>query len=394
MQALIPTGIDYFDMHLYSVNMGFLNAGVSYLDQAIAAGLDVAISETWLHKMTDAQLKGQSEYGTIGLFSSVAPIDNYSFWSPLDSEFIGTMVDLAYWKHLLYLSPFEVQLFFAYLDYNQVSGMNSTQQAVQEDIAEVTALNNGVMTFTGQWSGDYIRPGAPATGLSASGSAPVAPGSIVSIYGSNLASTPTSAKSVPLPMNLDGTSATITDSSGVQAGLPLFYAGPLQINAEIPQTASMGAATITITTTSGSQTGSVLLATVAPALFAANQNGKGVPAAQVVTNHANGTQTTALVYGSPCAVGKCQPVPIDLSAGNSALVLYGTGIRNAASLSAVTVTIGSHTLSAFFAGAAPTYVGLDQVNVSLPQSLAGSGTVNVVVSVAGATSNTVQLNFK
>jgi uncharacterized protein (TIGR03437 family) len=57
-------------------------------------------------------------------------------------------------------------------------------------------------------------------------------------------------------------------------------------------------------------------------------------------------------------------------------VLYGTGIQNRASLSDVTVTIGSQTLPAFYAGSAG-YAGEDQVNVMLPASLAGSGTVNV-----------------
>jgi uncharacterized protein (TIGR03437 family) len=88
------------------------------------------------------------------------------------------------------------------------------------------------------------------------------------------------------------------------------------------------------------------------------------------------------------------PVPLDVSAGNSALVLYGTGIRGAAALSDVTVQIGSQTLPVFYAGAAPDFVGLDQVNVVLPASLAGSGTVNVSVSVSGAVSNTVTVSFK
>ena len=75
-------------------------------------------------------------------------------------------------------------------------------------------------------------------------------------------------------------------------------------------------------------------------------------------------------------------LPIDLSAGPTALELYGTGIRNCCqnpdTPSNVTVTIGNQTFPAFFAGPAPGWVGLDQVNVGpLPSSLAGSGTVTV-----------------
>jgi uncharacterized protein (TIGR03437 family) len=75
-------------------------------------------------------------------------------------------------------------------------------------------------------------------------------------------------------------------------------------------------------------------------------------------------------------------------------VLYGTGIQNRAALSDVTVTIGSQTLAAAYAGAAPNYAGEDQVNVLLPASLAGSGTVNVSVTVSGIASNVVMVDIQ
>ena len=239
-----------------------------------------------------------------------------------------------------------------------------------------------------------LGPSAPVTVSAASGSAPVAPGSIVSIYGSGLASTGTSATMLPLPTNLGGTSVTITDSSGVQASLPLFYTGPAQINAEIPQTANTGAATLTITTPSGIQFGSVALAALAPGLFSANQTGAGVASAQFVTNQADGTQTIVDVFQCSGGAGTCAGIPLDVSAGNSALVLYGTGIRNRASLADVAIMIGSQTLPAAYAGAAPNYAGEDQVNVLMPASLTGSGTVNVSVSVAGKVSNVVTADIQ
>ncbi len=51
-------------------------------------------------------------------------------------------------------------------------------------------------------------------------------------------------------------------------------------------------------------------------------------------------------------------------------------------------------LPAAYAGAAPTYVGLDQVNVTLPNGLAGTGTVNLIVSVAGIASNALTVAFQ
>jgi uncharacterized protein (TIGR03437 family) len=140
----------------------------------------------------------------------------------------------------------------------------------------------------------------------------------------------------------------------------------------------------------------VTLATAAPGLFSANGDGKGAPAAQVVTTHADGTQTFGWAFNSPCAPGTCTTAPIGFGgpSDQTALVLYATGIRNRVALSDVTVEIGAQSLPAFYAGAAPTYVGLDQVNVLLPRSLAGSGTVNLSVSVAGTTSNVLTVAFQ
>jgi uncharacterized protein (TIGR03437 family) len=73
------------------------------------------------------------------------------------------------------------------------------------------------------------------------------------------------------------------------------------------------------------------------------------------------------------------------------LILYGTGIRNRSSLSAVSVTVGGSGTVVEYAGPQGTFVGEDQINAVLPQSLAGAGQVNVVVTVDGITANTVKV---
>ena len=320
----------------------------------------------------------------------------YSFWAPQDAEYLGEVIDLAYWKQLLYVSPFDSNLFFANVDYNQTSGLTTAQLSVQETEAATAALIAGTLSPLGQWYAAAVKPVKAAT-LSAawnSGAGGVAPGSLVSIYGAKLAATSASAASLPLPTSLAGASASITDASGVQTPLPLFYAGPSQINAEIPESASLGPAVITIDTPSGPVSSPVVLNPVAPAVFAANQSGTAVAAAMLVTNQSNGLQTVVDIFNSPCGAGSCEGIPLDVSSGQSALELFGTGIQNRGSLSDVTVTIGNQTLAASYAGPAPGFTGLDQVNVLLPANLAGSGTVNITVVVAGAASNVVTATFK
>ena len=75
----------------------------------------------------------------------------------------------------------------------------------------------------------------------ASYSSPVAVGSIVSIFGSNLATVTQSASSdeSPLPFSLGGTSVSC---NGIPA--PLFFVSPRQINAQVPWSIKAGTATL------------------------------------------------------------------------------------------------------------------------------------------------------
>jgi uncharacterized protein (TIGR03437 family) len=223
---------------------------------------------------------------------------------------------------------------------------------------------------------------ALVTVSAASGVLPVAPGSIVSIYGTGLAAAGTQATALPLPTELGGTSVTITYSDKSQASLPLFYAGPAQVNALIPQDAVAGVELLTAFTASGSQSGPVVISTVAPGLFSANETGEGVAAAQIITPMANGFQNVADVFTCSGGPATCIAASLDVSGGDSVLVLYGTGLYNA-TMANTLVNIGDVSICPSYVG--PTsFAGEDQVNVTIPKSLAGVGQVHVTVTVTAA----------
>jgi uncharacterized protein (TIGR03437 family) len=71
--------------------------------------------------------------------------------------------------------------------------------------------------------------------------------------------------------------------------------------------------------------------------------------------------------------------------------LYGTGIRGAAS---VQCYVGGLSVPVLYAGPVAAYAGLDQVNISIPKSLAGTGDVRVYLVADGVTSNVVGLNVQ
>ena len=155
----------------------------------------------------------------------------------------------------------------------------------------------------------------------------------------------------------------IFSDSVFSGAMPLIYVSPTQINAQVPADAffppcnqgsgSVYFTSIQITTPSGGQTAMVSATpTPAPGLFTANETGRGVAAAQFVTNLPDGTQTIMDVAECPGGTGTCVPVPLNVTAGNSALVLWGTGISEYSSFpQGLTVMAGNQPLEVFYAGA-------------------------------------------
>ncbi len=74
------------------------------------------------------------------------------------------------------------------------------------------------------------------------------------------------------------------------------------------------------------------------------------------------------------------------------LSLFGTGNRS--SLGSVRAIIGGVEAPRRFAGDQGGFTGLDQINIELPRSLAGSGLVDVTLIVDGQIANVVQINIR
>jgi uncharacterized protein (TIGR03437 family) len=239
------------------------------------------------------------------------------------------------------------------------------------------------------------KPVGAATYVSAASSlagAPVAAGSIVSGYGTDLATGTVLVSTLPLPTTVVGTSVSIVDSRGVTTPAPLFFVSPLQVNFQIPSGVALGSASITIVSGDGTAAaGTVTIAVVAPGLFLAN-NQTGLIAANVITVLAGGAQ----VLGSTSQMvnGAAVPLPVNLGppAQQVFLVLYATGVAGRSSLANVSVSIGGLSLPAAYAGPQGD-AGLDQVNVQIPASLAGIGDTTISVTVDGKVSNTAHLTI-
>jgi uncharacterized protein (TIGR03437 family) len=285
-------------------------------------------------------------------------------------------------------------------DLHLTSGSPAAQAAFSVGGVAVFGIDN-----TGRDHDGFPRPAVPAIGayeipytsetpfVVASATAgqvePFAADSIVSAYGANLA-VGTAQATLPLGIALDDTTVTLTDSAGVSRAALLFYVSPTQINCEIPDGAAPGAATVTIASRNGaSQTAAIEIGAVSPGLFELNTS--GLAAAWVLPVISGVAQNLQAVYQSNSFA--VVPLPIHLGPANEQvyLELYGTGIRNAKKVS---VTVGGVNVPVLYSGAAG-FAGEDQVNIGpLPQSLAGQGSVNILLTADGQPANTVNVTIQ
>ena len=240
------------------------------------------------------------------------------------------------------------------------------------------------------------RPVASVSAASYNGGA-LTPESIVTAFGSNLATTTAAATTTPLPNSLAGTVLRVLDAAGNERPAPLFFVSPTQINFQLPPGMVNGAATVTVTSSDGVLSiGTIQITSVGPGLFSADASGRGLAAATVLRIKADGSQVYEPVARFDPATNKFAAVPIDVSvAGQQVyLILFGTGFRQRSALSAVSVKLGGVDGQVLFAGAQGGLIGLDQLNTLLPSALAGRGEVDVALTADGKAANTVRIAIK
>jgi uncharacterized protein (TIGR03437 family) len=179
----------------------------------------------------------------------------------------------------------------------------------------------------------------------------VAPGSIASIYGQGLAQGTAAAGAFPLPTTLAGAAVTV---NGIPA--PLLYASSGQINFQVPPQTSAGTATVAVNV-AGTAVGAtaVTVPAAAPGIFLIGQNAAAIP------NPVAAGGTVALFV---TGLGTVTP-PVDAGA---AAPLNSLSNANAT----VTATVGGQSAQVLFAGLAPGFAGLYQVNIVVPQLAPGS----------------------
>jgi uncharacterized protein (TIGR03437 family) len=255
-------------------------------------------------------------------------------------------------------------------------------------------LNTGTLLFF--WDAFAGTPTGldQATAVSAANpnTTALAPSSLATAYGSDLAQGSPGATSLPLPTTFGGTTVSLTDFAGTNWSEPLIYVSAGQVNFLVSAGVADGPAILTVQSGDGTiSNADIQIAAVAPALFVLNS--ANLVAADALLVSADGTQTTEQIYAVSSSAVVANPINLGSASDTLYLTLYGTGLR-AAGTSGVQVTVGGTNAPVQFAGAQGGFAGLDQVNVILPHSLAGSGNVALQLTAQGLAANPVNITIQ
>jgi uncharacterized protein (TIGR03437 family) len=258
-----------------------------------------------------------------------------------------------------------------------VTAFNSNGSVVQSGQRSVSGTLSGGATPT-LVSGGVVHAASDASGV------PIAPGGLITIYGSNLADAQGLASTLPLPQQQNGAEVLLGNTL-----LPILYTSDGQLNVQVPfNTPVNGQYQLSVQRDNLlSVPEQLVIAAAQPGVFTVNQQGTG----QGVIFKSDGI--TLAQTGTPANAGET-------------VVIYCTGLGAVTpavpegapppssplsnTLNPVTVTIGGQDAPVSFSGLTPGFPGLYQVNAVVPAGVPGAA-VPVVISVAGQTSPPVTM---
>jgi hypothetical protein len=149
------TSLDYIALHVYPVIGPTLQRLLTFSDIAKQHGKRVVVDEAWLYKV--GTLQTQSIASNTEVFRN----DAFSFWAPLDREFLAVMISAAKLQGVDYISPFWTMQFFGYVDYTSTTAALSYRELATAlgRVASQNILNNqfsSTGTFYGQLAGNGL----------------------------------------------------------------------------------------------------------------------------------------------------------------------------------------------------------------------------------------------
>jgi uncharacterized protein (TIGR03437 family) len=213
----------------------------------------------------------------------------------------------------------------------------------------------------------------------ASLAARISPGSLATVFGTNFALTNIGAKA-PLPISLAGVSVSVNGQVA-----PILFATPTQLNFQVPWETALGSATVTVSVNGGSSNAlTVPVLAAAPGLFSLSSGQAVVQNSDYTLNGpSNPAKAGSTIMAYLSGSGPVSPAVADGAATPTGTLVYANSQSSA--------TIGYSTAQVSFAGLAPGFVGLVQVNVVVPLGLQ-TRNYPLSVTIGSETSNSATIS--
>ncbi len=208
----------------------------------------------------------------------------------------------------------------------------------------------------------------------------LSPGSLFSLYGAHLAFDTQAASSTPLPTRLAGAEVLLNGQP-----IPLAFASPGQVNAQIPPATPVGPARLQARV-DGNLSGEIIitLSSAAPGIFVYGDN------RAVVQNQDGGINGP----DSPELPGRFAVLYLTGIGATTATVAPGAPSPAdplAFAVNGATLQVGDAPANVLFTGLTPGFVGLAQINFQVPELAAGD--YPLTVTIDGVPSNSPLLRI-
>ncbi len=264
------------------------------------------------------------------------------------------------------------------------------------ELAQVSVMNpspgggvSNALTFE-VGGGPVVNPTGIVNAASfTAGSTGVAPGSLASLFGTSLGGVTAGAAQLPLPTALDNVTVRVNNLSA-----PLVFVSPKQINLQIPWEITAPSSATVVLNAGGVNSAPITLALSAanPGIFSVGQSGIG-QGAILIANTSTLAGPATIAGAQPAAKGSAVSIFCTGLGAVSASQSNGVAAPNSlvTTVATPTVSIGGVNAPVLFSGLAPGFVGLYQVNATVPATAPSGDTVQVVLTISNVASNTVTM---
>ena len=256
--------------------------------------------------------------------------------------------------------------------------------AALADRSNFVALTiSGVTVLPFNYAAPVPPPNITRVVNSADQTSPVAPGGLITVFGTNLSPVNIATSEIPLPTALANSCLVV---NGVP--MPIIFVSNTTINAQLPFNVD-GSATLTLRTPGGTSDNYLLnILPAAPSVFRTGTAGPQTGLATITrddngqlitpTNPINPGDTVTILLtglgatnpGSTAGIPSSQPTPVLVSP---------------------TVTLGGAPMGVIFAGLVPGAIGVYQIDVLVPRQIPSGLTVPLVISSPGGSATEIDV---